>query len=488
MFLGITLLLLLAVFLFPLSPLMPFRMLPKADRDQFFVSLDLPTGTAFQKTNRISEELARIILSENDVTSVESFIGTAPIIDFNGLFKGNSERTLPSQGTLKVNLVSEQVREDSSEEIASRVREISTRFQKEFPDAVIGILEDPPGPPVSATFFLDIQSEEKELRETVTSELASRARDIPGIVDLSTSLPDHPQEDTYRIRFDKAALLGISPKEISTTLETAFSGRFLDRLPQEPLSESREARRIHLRFAKEYRATEDDIALIKVRNSRGDLVSLSALVEKVSQREPSILSRKNRVSNDSVSAELERRSVIYAVLDLFPSLLSAPPSENLRLVSWSPLRVVYENIETGKPLTLYIGGEWKLTLEVFRDLGIAFGVALAFIFFLLALRTQSFFTPLLIMASIPLGLLGIFPGFAVLFLMKGTYFNATSMIGVIALSGLAVKKRRYLPRIFRATQTFRDTSPRGTCSNWENPLPSYSSYLAYRYLRLAYHY
>ena len=141
-----------------------------------------------------------------------------------------------------------------------------------------------------------------------------------------------------------------------------------------------------------------------------------------------------------IFGEMEGRSVVYASIDLLKDLRSYQIKDReTELVSWSLFGARYKDVQSGREYTIEVDGEWKLTLEVFRDLGIAMMIAIFMIYFVLATKVKSLSIPLLIMVSIPLGLIGVFPGFAALFLIKGTYFNATSMIGIIALAGLSVK-------------------------------------------------
>ncbi|QQS15421.1 MAG: efflux RND transporter permease subunit [Candidatus Moraniibacteriota bacterium] len=432
---------LIIALILPLTPLVPFRMLPKADKDHFSVYLDLPDGTALDTTDAATHAIETILLKDSDILQVESFVGTAPVVDFNGLFKGSSQRTTENQATLVVHLTASNSRSITSEAIAFRVRESLTDFHEAFPDAVARIIEDPPGPPVLSTFLLKVKGSNSEIREQIARDLANASANIDGVVDIDTSIPERGINPTYRINTEKASRLGVSLPDIEMSIQTAFSGSnmglFHSTTRENP---AKEPRYIVIRFAPENRSQEQDLSRIKISGKSGDLIPITDLLEPVnSPTEQAILS-DNRLETTFISAEMGNRSIVYAVLDIFPTLLSYHLPDNAgERISWSPLGVTYQDRSTGEQYRVEIGGEWKLTIEVFRDLGIVMGVVLFLIFFVLAARTKSLIIPGLIMISIPLGLIGILPGFAFLQAVKGTYFNATSMIGVIALSGLSVK-------------------------------------------------
>jgi len=428
--------------LLPLTPLVPFRMLPKADKDQFSLYVDMPQGTSIEATNVLTQEIETIVLNDSEVEMVESFVGQSQVTDFNGLFKGSSSRIGSNQATLKVHLTSHKERVITSEEIASRLRNQFSVLRTEHPDVVIRLVEDPPGPPVLATFLLKIKGGSEVVRNQIAKDMESEVRQINGVVDIDTSLPEYGLHFSYRIDREKSALLGIAPHDIVNALHTALSGSSAGLYHEKARADLRKAEQeyIIVRFASEYRTTEDALSLIRLTSRSGESVPLTEVIEKVDNTVDTAILSHDRQQTTYLSGEMEGRSIIYALLDLFPKLiwyeLPVPGGER---VSWSLLGAIYEDTVTHERYTIEIGGEWKLTLEVFRDLGLAMGLAIFLIYFVLAAKTESLFVPLLIMTSIPLALIGVLPGFAFLYMLKGTYFNATSMIGVIALAGLAVK-------------------------------------------------
>jgi multidrug efflux pump subunit AcrB len=330
-------------------------------------------------------------------------------------------------------------------------------FQKDFPDATARIVEDPPGPPVLSTFLLKVKGDDDATRERIAADVAQLAHATKGVVDLDTTLPERSPALTYQIDTVKAEALGVSALTAAETLRIALSGSDIG---LSHISDRKEQQLITMRFATEDRGREHDLAFIKVPNRHGDLVALGEFAHPTNQAVNQVIATDDRQKTSSVSAEMGNRGVIYAVFDLFPQLLHYQlPNSHGTSVSWSPFGITYEDLVTHEHYAIEIGGEWKLTLEVFRDLGIVMGLVIFLIFFVLVARTQSLLIPALIMVSIPLGLIGILPGFAFLHALKGTYFNATSMIGVIALSGLSVKNAiiylEYLEPLKRAGRPIR---------------------------------
>ena len=440
-FLGVTLGALVFSLVLPLSPLVPFRMLPKADKDQFFLYLDLPESTSLTATSAAASDLETLIASEPDVTAVETFIGHAPIVDFNGLFKGSAARVGEHQATLKVHLTPHAERSRMSEDIALSLRHQSEDFLAAFPDATLRFIEDPPGPPVLATLLLKVKGGDAAGREAISRDITALLDSTEGVVDIETSLPDHVLDYTYTVDHEQAGLLGISPQTLVTTLSTALSGSPVGLYHQNDPTNLRQPEQeyIIVRFRPEDRAYESDLDRIELMAADGKTVPLLSVLEKTERSFPETILSDERERTLYLSGEMEGRSVVYAVLDLFSALRDYRLADGQgKMTDWSLLGFQYAD-QNDNRYSIEIGGEWKLTLEVFRDLGLAMAVGIFLIYFVLAAKTESLFIPLLIMVSIPLGLIGVLPGFAVLQIVKGTYFNATSMIGVIALAGLAVK-------------------------------------------------
>ncbi len=438
---GAAILLFLSLLL-PLFKIVQFRMLPKADKQQFYLYLDMPSSTSFTKTQAVSLQLEQAALASEVVLSTESFIGTAPISDFNGLFKGSFMRMQENQATLKINLIANSQRKETSEQIAIALREdLAEKVLANQPDAKITLVEDPPGPPVRSTFFLKIQGNNQELLDKTAQDLNLIASNIPGIVDLKTTAAQRSFEKQYQVDIEKAGRLGVAPAAVIETLHTAISGINVSRYAENSENSKLQAEEqfVFLRVDASSRENSNDLSQLTTRSASGKMIPISELlIEKPLSKQTEIAS-DNRQQVTYVSGEMGPRSVMYAVFDLFPKLFNYHLSDGTgKITSWSPLGVTYTN-SAGEQVSVRIDGEWKLTLEIFRDLGIAMGVALLLIYFVLVVQLRSLLIPVLIMATIPLAMIGVLVGFAFLGAIKGTYFNATSMIGVIALAGIVVK-------------------------------------------------
>ncbi|MDP1884012.1 MAG: efflux RND transporter permease subunit [Candidatus Moranbacteria bacterium] len=442
MFLAGTALAIIVSLSLPMLKIVKFRMLPKADKEQFYLYLDLPGGTNIGKTDLLAMELEKNILAQENIESVESFVGQSQIVDFNGLFKGSSFRVQENQATLKINLTHPESRDAASEEIASGVREISLEFSQAHPDANIKIVEDPPGPPVLATLFLKVQGDDTEKITAIARDVKKTVSEIDGVVDLDTSIPEQNADQAYRVNIEKCQRLGIAPDSVNQTLLLGLRGMPVGsyRRQDETLGRRSEQEQIIVRLAGKDREFAENLNRLSIPAQDGTPIPISELINRVDSDVDSMIYTDERQKTVSISAEMENRSVVYAVFDIFPKLLDYKlPGATETKTSWTPFGVTYTDTETGEQYSVMIDGEWKLTLEVFRDLGIVMALVMFLIYFVVAAQTESLVIPLLIMGSIPLSLIGVLPGFAVLGFVKDTYFNATSMIGVIALSGLAVK-------------------------------------------------
>ena len=426
----------------PLTPLVPFRMLPKADRDQFYIYVDLPRNTTSVNMRDAARAVTEVLMSDSDVKNVESFVGIAPVEDFNGLFRGSGQRSYENQATLRANLIAHEERGRMSEEIAQSFRERVQDVMHTYPDMSVRIVEDPPGPPVLSTFLVKVTGKDERVRESIAEDLLMRIHSIVGVEDIELSSPDHIYDRTYVINVDKAQQLGVAPSTIAMTVRTALSGATAGVYYHAEESHTRHAQQeyIIVRLPQEERDTIDVLMTLSVPTTNGMHIAVGELLQKTDESFDIPIVTDDRLVTTYISGEMVGRSVVYATIDLLFQLRSySIPETQSRLVQWSLFGATLEDVATGERYHINLDGEWKLTLEVFRDLGIAMAVAIFMIYFVLAGKARSFFVPLLIMMSIPLGFIGVFFGFALLYALKGTYFNATSMIGIIALAGLSVK-------------------------------------------------
>jgi multidrug efflux pump subunit AcrB len=396
--------------LFPAVQWVKFRMLPKANKNTFLVSIDMPAGTALESTDRVSRAVGDYLSRIPEVKDYEAFVGTGSVIDFNGLLRGGAFREASHFADIRVNLVDKEERSRSSEKIVLAIRPDIAKLGQGL-GANIKLVEDPPGPPVRATVVAEIYGPDYNKQR----EIAAGIRELFGrtaeVVDVDDSVKE--KQDKYNLIVDKekAALAGISTEQIVQTLRMSLSGMAVSTLHR---PDAKSPVSIFLRLPKGERAGFSDLDKVFVSSQQGNQVPLSSLVNVVPSEMDKAVYHKNLEPVTYVYGEMGDRSQVYAVIDMMKYLWKHPLPEGYR-IKWD--------------------GEMKLTLDVFRDLGAAMGVALIAIYLLLVGRFRSFTIPVVIMAAIPLSMIGIMPGFA----MTGVYFSATSMIGVIALAGIVVR-------------------------------------------------
>ncbi|MFC1644430.1 efflux RND transporter permease subunit [Patescibacteria group bacterium] len=437
----VTLVLFAVSIILPAVGIVKFRMLPKADKEQFYVYLDLPEYTSVEETNRIVSDVEGMIFEEEEVVSIQSFIGESQVIDFNGLFKGSDSRTGENQATLRVNITHPDEREIKSERLVIELRKKLVRDIEKYPNLRIKLIEDPPGPPVLSTFLIKVQGNNDEKVKDIALDIENMALSIDEVVDVDNSLNEKGLNYSYEINKEKANLSGISSYEIIQTLQVVFDEVPVGLYHENENDEVRKSERefIVVKFEDEDRNEKSDFDKIFVTNRGGEKIPLSELLVKKDFQDSFSIYSNQRRKTVYVSAEMGDRSVTYGAIDGLKELVRYRlPDGKGELVSWSLFGVAYRDVETGEVFEISIDGEWKLTLEVFRDLGTAMAVAIFLIYFVLVAQFKSATVPLLVMGTIPLAMIGVLPGFAILGFVKGIYFNATSMIGVIALSGIVV--------------------------------------------------
>jgi len=424
------------VMLFPVFQLVKFRMLPKADREQFYIYLDLPEKATIDDTKNVSDYLSDILSKELEISSIQSFIGIPPVIDFNGLFKGAEGRNNEYQATLKVNLLPTNKRDLSSESIVLRLRTLVKDKLMIFPDVRFTLVEDPPGPPVMATMLAKIQGEDINTLKKIAKDVEQLFRNIDDVEDVDSTISFPITRYKLKIDQEKAAHSGLTTAQIAQAMNIYMEGVIVGIYHTKyPLEEEY----IVMRLKNDDRDDIIDISKINLKNKLGEMVSLSSIVDSNFLQNEDILYRDEQKNTVYVFAEMGNRGVTYAVIDAMKELWNYKlPSGYGERTAFSLFGMKYFDKQTNDTYEINWGGEWKLTLEVFRDLGLAMIVAIFLIYFVLVAQFRSFIIPLIAMGTIPLAMIGVMPGFYLLGVIKGLYFNATSMIGVIALAGIVV--------------------------------------------------
>ena len=427
-FLGLVALLLVGSLSLVLLKLVRVKMLPFDNKSEFQVIIDMPEGSTLEQTAAVTREISDYVRTVPEVTDYQMYVGTASPYNFNGLVRHYFLRRGPNVADIQVNLLPKGDRKAQSHDIAKRVRpaiqQIAAKYQ-----ARVKVSETPPGPPVLQTLVAEIYGPNYQRQ----IEVARQVRDIldktAGVVDVDSYIEDEQTKYQFVVDKEKAALNGVSAEQVSSTLRIAVEGMNVG-LAHQP--QEKEDVPITLRLPLANRSSIDDLKRIKVIGERGNLVPLGELV-KVEQRpnEQSIY-HKNLMPVVYVTGDVagQEESPVYAILQLNKAIDQLKLPEGYGLEHY----VASQPFSSSK-LAMKWDGEWHITYEVFRDLGLAFAAVLVLIYILVVGWFQSFKTPFTIMAAIPFSLVGILPAHA----LMGAFFTATSMIGFIAGAGIVVR-------------------------------------------------
>ena len=427
----------------------PLKMLPFDNKTELQVLVDLDEGASLERTAAVVGELATLARGLPEVTEVTSYAGTSSPIDFNGLVRKYYRRQAPELGELRVGLLPKTARQHQSHEVALRLRELLGPAAAAA-GAVLQVVELPPGPPVMATVVAEVRgpaiASPAELNAAAL-QVAARLSREPGVVDVDTSVEARPEELHYELDRAKAALSGIDAAMVAQVLRTAVGGTVATHL-HEPRELTPPP--VELRLLPWQRADAQALAELRVLGRDGAMVSLAEIGAFSRVPAEGTIHRKNLQRVAYVFAEAAGRPPAEIVLDV-----GADRGEAAAAPRALGERSMLHN-GGGDPWQLPEGfavdwrgeGEWKITLDAFRDLGLAFLAACLGIYILLVHETRSYTLPLVLMLSIPLTILGILPGFWLLNLLMDVpvagvgnpvFFTATGMIGMIALAGIAVR-------------------------------------------------
>jgi multidrug efflux pump subunit AcrB len=406
----------------------PMKMLPFDNKNELQLLIDLPEGSPLEETDRAAAAFTDYLRTVSEVENVQIYVGTASPVDFNGFVRHYDLRQQANQADLRINLLPKERRVDQSHAIALRLRPDLEKIAQER-QARIKIVEVPPGPPVLAGVVAEVTVPvDATLAEqiSVVEEVRQAFTETAGVVDVDDGI----EADQGKIHFDvdaeKAALHRISVEEIARTLQAAIGGAPAG-IVHRPAE--RNPLPIVIRLPREGRVRPEDFRGIFMRNPNGRNIPLAELVSVRTAVEDKTIYHKDLKRVHFVTGEMAGRSPVEAIIDLTRRFKERP-------------------LPQGYALTFTGEGEWQITVDVFRDLGIAFFAALAAIYILLVAWTGSMVIPLVMMAAIPLTMIGIMPGFYLLNLLFANtvgpyenpiFFTATAMIGMIALAGIVIR-------------------------------------------------
>jgi multidrug efflux pump subunit AcrB len=404
------------------------KMLPFDNKSEFQVIIDMPEGTPLEQTARVASELAAVVQKQPEVVNLQTYVGTAAPYNFNGLVRHYFLRRGPNVADIQVNLVGKSERKLQSHDIAKRVREQLVPVAERF-GARIKVAEVPPGPPVLETMVAEVYGPAQGGQIDIASKLRNIFEKTPGVVDVDWYVED--DQPKYRIRLDreKAAINGITEQDVARVLRLASVGDSVGLLH---VDDEKEDVPITVRLSRASRSDVDRLKSLKLRNQDGGLVALGEIAGIDQTIEDKSIYHKNLMPVTYVTADLAGviEGPVYAILKIAPQINRIQIPEGYRIEQYTASQP-----PTDTRYAIKWDGEWHITYEVFRDLGLAFGAVLILIYFLIVGWFESFVTPLIIMTAIPFSLVGILPAHG----MLHAFFTATSMIGFIAGAGIVVR-------------------------------------------------
>ena len=404
------------------------KMLPFDNKSEFQVIVDMPNGTTLEETQRVAEALAREALKQPEVLNLQVYAGTASPYNFNGLVRHYYLRRGPNIADIQVNLVNKSDRSLQSHDIAKQVRNriqpVADRFT-----ARIKVAEVPPGPPVLETLVAEVYGPSQQGRIELARQIREVFKHRQGVVDTDWYVEDDQCEYNIIVDREKAALSGITDDRIARTLQIASNGYTAGLLHAES---SKEDVPIVVRLRRPDRSSVEGLQSLRVTSSSGRGVSLSELTHVETSTVDKSIYHKNLLPVTYVIADVAGKieSPGYAVFKMMPEIakLHAPGGYSIEQYTAS-------QPEDASRYSMKWDGEWHITYEVFRDMGLAFAAVLILIYGLVVGWFESFVTPLIIMVAIPFSLVGIVPAHGLLH----AFFTATSMIGFIAGAGIVVR-------------------------------------------------
>jgi multidrug efflux pump subunit AcrB len=404
------------------------KMLPFDNKNEFQVVVDMPEGTTLERTAAVTQEIAQYLSTVPEVVNYQNYIGTSAPITFNGLVRHYDLRGGSNMADIQVNLLHKEERDLQSHGLAKLVRPEIQKIAKKY-GANVKIIEVPPGPPVLSTLVAEIYGPNYNQQ----IEVAKQVKDILGatadIVDVDWMTEDNQTEYRLEVDKEKAMLNGIAPQQVVGNLTYLLKEYPISTLYDQ---RSNNAVGIVLSLDDQDKTSIQDIQQLKIKGNRGQVIPVADLVKLVPGTVQKTIYRKDQKRVVYVTADMAGalESPVYAILGMTEKL------QKMKVPAGYHVNELYmEQPADESDFTVKWDGEWQITLEVFRDLGVAFMVVIVIIYMLIVGWFQNFKTPIVMMLAIPLSLVGIVLGHWLL----GAFFTATSFIGMIALAGVMVR-------------------------------------------------
>ena len=428
LFLGITFLLLLGSMGLFFTKSVAVKMLPFDNKNEFQVVIDMPEGTTLERTGVVAKEISQYLSTRPEVVNYQSYVGTSAPITFNGLVRHYDIRGGSNIADIQVNLIDKGKRSVQSHGIASSMRSEIQRIGAIY-NANVKIVEVPPGPPVLSTIVGEIYGPDYDTQIDIANQVQNILKNTDDVVDVDWMVEADQTEYKFIIDKEKAMLYGVVPQQIAHTMNMALSERAVTNLYDEDASNQVG---LILALDEKEKSTLQDISQLKVKSKQGHMITIGDLVDIQETAKAKSIYRKNQKQVVYVLADMagELESPVYAILGMTDKLkgMNLPEGYNV-----DELYIKQPDFEDD--YTVKWDGEWQITLEVFRDLGLAFLGVIIIIYILIVGWFQNFKAPIVMMVAIPLSLIGIILGHWLL----GAFFTATSFIGMIALAGIMVR-------------------------------------------------
>ncbi|MCG6398992.1 efflux RND transporter permease subunit [Vibrio fluvialis] len=409
--------------LLPVFEAVVLKMLPFDNKSEFQVVLDMPEGTSLERTQRVLFDMGQELNKVPEVTGYQIYAGTAAPINFNGLVRHYFMREQANQGDIQVNLVGRKERDRDSHEIASSIRPVLNQVALKF-GGKVKVVEVPPGPPVWSPILAEVYGPTPEIRNQAARQVREIFRETQDIVDVDMYLPESHQKWQVNIDRSKAARLAVPYSAIVDALATAVGGKPVTYLHSE---HNKYPIPVQIQASETAKVRLEQVLNMNVSSQSGQAYALSELVSVKQTRMEDYIVHKNMVPMVMVVGDMtgDIDSPLYGMFSIGSAL-----DQQMNLEQY------YIHQPDGlSGVAVLWDGEWTITYETFRDMGIAYAVGMILIYLLVVAQFKSYLVPLIIMAPIPLTIIGVMPGHA----MLGAQFTATSMIGMIALAGIIVR-------------------------------------------------
>jgi multidrug efflux pump subunit AcrB len=412
----------------PATGLVMLKMLPFDDKSEFQVVVDMPAGTPLEKTAAVMRELGGHLATVPEVTHYQAYVGTASPINFNGLVRQYYLRASAELGDIQVNLVGKSERSDKSHVIATRVRPTLQEIGRRH-GANVKVVEVPPGPPVMSPIVAEIYGPDAEGRRQVAQSVRAVFEKTEGVVDIDdSSIADAPRK-LLLVDRRKAAVLGVSQQAIVTTLRAGLAGESVTYLHDG----SKYPVPALIQLPAQLHGDLDALLQLGVKTATGKVVAMRELVTVSDTLREQPIIHKNMLPVNFVMADMAGKvdSPLYGLFKMRVDVAQIIGPDGQKLEEY----FIHQPDDAWRGYSIKWDGESQITYETFRDMGAAYGVGLILIYLLVVAQFGSYLTPLIIMAPIPLTIIGVMPGHALL----NAQYTATSMIGMIALAGIIVR-------------------------------------------------